>query len=678
ETLTSAWVNVQNLFNTGTVLAQDESLSVEAVAVENQGALTGNGISINANTLTNSGASSQIFSSDSVDLTIDGDVTNTDGALVHAGSDLTLDAKGNVINRATIEAVKSTAIKSQNLTNSGTILAQDRILSIETSKLENQGTLSGNGLVINATELDNTTSTAQIVSSDKVDLTIDGDVTNTDGALVHADTDLILDAKGNVTNSATIEAVESTTVKSQNLSNSGTILAQDSGLSIETNKIDNQGTLSGSGLAIIATTLDNRTENGKILSSDKLDLTIDGDVTNTDGALIHADKALAINAQADLNNSNSIIETLTNAWVNVQNLFNTGTVLAQNESLSIEAVTVENQDILSGNGLVIKAGELDNTTNTAQIVSSDKVDLTIQGEITNTDGALLHSDTDLTLDAKGNLTNSGTIEAVKSTTITSQNLTNSGTVLAQDHGLSIETNTVDNQGTLSGAGIAINAEALDNRTDNGKILSSEALDLTIEGDITNTDGALIHADKALVIDAKGDLSNSESIIETLTAAWVNVQNLFNTGTVLAQDEDLTIEAVTIENQGTLSGNGLVIKAGELDNTTNTAQIVSSDKVDLTIQGEITNTDGALLHSDTDLTLDAKGNLTNSGTIEAVKSTTVKSQNLTNSGTVLAQDSGLSIETNKLENQGTLSGNGLVIKAGELDNTTNTAQIVSSD
>ncbi|PYF81822.1 filamentous hemagglutinin family protein, partial [Marinomonas alcarazii] len=401
--------------------------------------------------------------------------------------------------------------------------------------------------------------------------------------------DMVLDSQGNLLNSGTLSA-KTLTASSENISNTGAVLGHE--------------------IHITANQLNNTTAQANIQA-------IDGVTISTQ----------------ELNNDAS------------------AKILSKSGSIKIDAGAVSNQSVIAADRINIKASSLENKTVNGQIFSTGGLDLTLTGHLNNVDGGLVHSDKVLTIDSLGDLVNaSGTIEAVGSATIKSQNLTNSGTVLAQDSVLSIMTSGLENQGTVSGNSLVVNAATLDNSTENGKILSSGKLDLTIDGDVTNTDGALVHADTDSTLDAKGDVTNSGTI-EAVGSTMIKSQNLTNSGTILAQDRILSIETNKIENQGTLSSNGLVIKAGELDNTTNTAQIVSSDKVDLTIQGEITNTDGALVHADTDLTLDAKGNLTNSGTVEAVGSSSLTTKNLTNSGTILAQDSSLSIETSKIDNQG---------------------------
>ncbi|KZN12155.1 hypothetical protein, partial [Marinomonas sp. TW1] len=311
--------------------AQDGTLTIQTNKVDNQGSLAGKGITIDATELSNSSANAKMYSTDAMALNVQGNVTNEDGALVHADTDLILDAEGNLTNTdSTIEALNQVDIKSQNLTSSGTILAQDGTLIIQTNKVDNQGTLAAKGITIDATELNNSSVNGKVYSTDKLDLNITGDVTNKDGALVHADTDLTLDAEGNLTNiDSTIEALNTIDINAENIASSGTVLAQDGTLTIQANKVDNQGALAGKGITINATELNNSTVNGKVYSTDKLDLNIAGNVTNTDGALVHADTDLILDAEGNLTNKDSTIEALNTIDINAENVTSSGTVLAQ-------------------------------------------------------------------------------------------------------------------------------------------------------------------------------------------------------------------------------------------------------------------------------------------------------------------------------------------------------------
>jgi len=595
---------------------------------------------------------------------------------------MTLDAEGNLINTdSTIEALNEIDITAEHITSSGNVLAQDGSLTIDTNQVTNQGTLAGKGITINATGLNNSIANAKIYSTDAVALNVQGDVINSEGALVHADTDLTLGAEGNLTNAgSTIEALNEIDITAESVTSSGIFLAQNSALTIQTKQMDNQGALAGKGITINATELNNSTANGKIYSTDQLDLNITGDVTNTDGALVHSDTDLTLDAEGNLINTDSTIEALNQVDIKSQNLTSSGTILAQNEALNIETNQVDNEGTLAGKGITINANELNNTTNNAKIYSTDAVDLNIQGGITNQDGALVHADTDLTLDVEGNLTNTAsTLEALNKIDISADNVASSGTVLAQNGDLTIQTNQVDNQGALAANGITIDATELTNSSANGKIYSTDAVDLNIQGNITNQDGALIHAESDMTLDADANLINTNSTIEALNQVGITTENVTSSGTVLAQDGALTIQTNKVTNQGALAANGITINATELSNSTANGKIYSTDQLDLNIAGDVTNTDGALVHADSNMTLDAERNLTNTNsTIEALNQVGITAENVTSSGTVLAQNSALTIQTNQIDNQGTLAGKGITINATELNNTTNNAKVYSTD
>ncbi|MBJ7540093.1 hypothetical protein, partial [Marinomonas transparens] len=271
--------------------------------------------------------------------TVDGTITNKNKALIHADQLLTLTStNGDLINTdAIIESVTKATLKSNKLTNTGTLLTQDDSLTINATDIENQGSIQSHGLTITADSLENRTELGELYSTDTLDLTIDGTITNKDSALIHADNTLVLTStNGDFFNTnAKIEAIGATTVNAQNVTNTGTLIVQDGRLTIGngeegTGKVDNQGTLQGKGLTITADVLENSTESGKLYSTDTLDLIVEGKVTNKDNALIHADKALALTStNGDLVNSNATIESVTNTTLNSQKLTNSGKILAQ-------------------------------------------------------------------------------------------------------------------------------------------------------------------------------------------------------------------------------------------------------------------------------------------------------------------------------------------------------------
>ncbi|MBJ7540065.1 beta strand repeat-containing protein, partial [Marinomonas transparens] len=712
ESVTSATLISQNLTNSGTILAQDGELTIDTTvldkqgALDNQGALVGNGMVIRATELNNSTVNGQLYSTDNIDLTILGNISNRNGALVHADTQVVIDADGNLINTlATIEAVNSTKIDAQNVTNSGTILAQHGELTLGTedrsiNTIENQGALVGNGITLTADQLDNSTVNGQIYSADTLDVTIDGAVANTDGALLFSENALTLTSNNDITNTAsTIKSLTSAALMSQNLTNTGTVLAQNAALTIETTKLDNQGGLAGHGITLIADQLDNRTVNGKFYSTDTLDVTIDGAITNTEGALLHSEKALTLTSNnGDLTNTDSTIESVTTSEIEANNVTNSGKLFAQEGVLTVETAQLDNQGTIQGHGLTLTASELENSTANGTLYSTDTLDMTVAGNVTNQDNALIHADKALTLTStNGDLINhNATIESLTKATLTSQNLTNSGTLLAQGDLLTIRAQQIDNERLLGGTNIDINASVLNNHASTSQIYANNNLDLKTTGAITNSNEALIHAGNELTLTATGDLINSNATIESGTHATLTSHTLNNSAgsKVLTQNGTLTLNMGTLDsegnltvtgalsNDGSLTGKDIVVNATTVNNTKSTSRIAATGGLTLNAtQGDVNNQNGAKLSANNTLTINAAGDVNNTDSlIESVNNIDITSQNLTNNstGVISAQDGTLTINTGSLNNQGGLAGNDLTITASGINNTGGNGLILAKD
>ncbi|WP_231908914.1 hemagglutinin repeat-containing protein [Marinomonas sp. TW1] len=539
--------------------------------------------------------------------------------------------------------------------------------------MDNQGSLAGKGITIDATELSNSSANAKMYSTDAIALNVQGNITNEDGALVHADSDLTLDTEGNLTNTdSTIEALNTIDIKANNVASSGTVLAQDGTLTIQTNKVDNQGTLAGKGITIDAIELSNSSAKAKIYSTDAIALNVQGNIINEDGALVHADTDLTLDAEGYLTNTESTIEALNIIDIKANNVANTGTVLAQDGALTIQTNKVDNQGTLAGKGITIDATELSNSTSSGKIYSTDAIALNVQGNVTNEDGALVHADSDLTLNTEGNLTNTdSTIEALNQVDIKSQNFTSSGTILAQDGALIIQTNQLDNQGSVAAKGIRIDATELSNSTVNGKVYSTDKLDFNITSDVINKEGALIHAGKKLTFDVEGKLTNSNSDIEAVQGIKVNSHHFVNSGSVLAQNQSLKIETDHLDNQGRLLGHGVEINVTSLLNNTVNSELLSTDHLFLKIDNDFINENGANIKANDLLTIDTKKNFYNIGSnVESANEINIIAQTVENeAGSVISTKKGtLGIyASNNVTNTGGISGNYVDIKTNFLKN-----------
>jgi filamentous hemagglutinin len=514
-----------------------------------------------------------------------------------------LDTQGNLVNKVSLSS-KQLSVNANNITNTGELL--------------------GDNIALTANDLENTGSKANIQASNALNITLQGTLNNQDSAKIQ-------------------------TPNGQ--------------LTLNANLINNQSTLAANQLTLIATQLDNHTENGSIFGTDKVDLTLTGTLNNRDSALIQSDKQLVIRADGNITNRNATLGSVGSATIKGQNLINTGKVLAQNDRLTFNIdQQLDNQGRIQGNGITLTANQLMNSTVDGKIYSTNTLNATINGvmtdAITNKEGALLHADKALTLTSYNSdiINTEATIESATSATLTSRNLTNSGTILALDNRLTIRTQQLENQGMLGGENIDVEASVLNNTASTSQVYANNDANVRITaGAMTNSNGALIHAGNTLTLSASGGLTNTDSIIESAVDASLTSQDLTNSanGILLAQNGSLTVNTGALNNDGTLTGKNIEVVATVVNNIKATSKIESTKDLTLTTQGNVNNINGAKISANDTLTINAKQDLINTGShIESTNNIVISSRNVTNTGNALlrANDSVTLDWTGSLTNQ----------------------------
>jgi filamentous hemagglutinin len=552
---------------------------------------------------------------------------------IKAVEDMTLDNQGNLINSGSISA-KTLAVSSKGINNTGSVL--------------------GNTISIDADLLDNNTSTANIQAVNSVSIKLKDELTNRDGAKV---------------------------------------LASNGQLKINADAVVNKSSMAANQLSIIASQLDNNTENASLYAIDKVDLTLTGQLNNTSNALIQSDNQLIINANGDLTNSNAIIASLGSTALNSQNLSNSGTILSQNDTLTIRTQQLDNRDFLGGENLDIQIGLLNNTASTSQIYANNNLDLIATGDINNSNSALIHGGNELVLSASGDIVNSNaTIESANNSTLTSRNLSNSAnsTILAQNGALTINTGTIDNDGTLKGNNIDAIATVINNQKSTSNIAATGDLTLkSTQGNINNNNGATISANDTLTISAATDIVNTGSQIESaknialssrhltnsdnalirandsITVDWTGALNnvdsklvaknniettqnidglpnirsgsLTNTslGLIRAQNGTLGLTLGILNNQGAIGANQVALNADYIGNTGDMALILANTHLDVRSTSNMDNLDGGALFSFGSGYLQANSTLTNrSASIESATTLTLDANQIFNKKSVI--------------------------------------------
>ena len=514
-----------------------------------------------------------------------------------------LDTQGNLVNKVSLSS-KQLSVNANNITNTGKLL--------------------GDNITLTANDLENTGSKANIQASNTLNITLQGTLNNQDSAKIQ-------------------------TPSGQ--------------LTLNANLINNQSTLAANQLTLIASQLDNHTENGSIFGTDKVDLTLTGALNNRDSALIQSDKQLVIRTDGNITNRNATLGSVGSATIKGQNLINTGKVLAQNDRLTFNIdQQLDNQGRIQGNGITLTANQLMNSTVDGKIYSTNTLEATINGAIehaiNNKEGALIHADKLLTLTSHNSdiINTEATIESATSATLTSRNLTNSGTILALDNRLTIRTQQLENQGMLGGENIDVEVSVLNNTASTSQVYANNDANIKITaGVMTNSNGALIHAGNTLTLSASGGLTNTDSIIESAVDASLTSQDLTNSanGILLAQNGTLTVNTGTLNNDGTLTGKNIEVVATVVNNIKATSKIESTKDLTLTTQGNVNNKNGAKISANDTLTINAKQDLINTGShIESANNIVISSRNVTNTGNALlrANDSVILDWTGSLTNQ----------------------------
>lgn len=230
---------------------------------------------------------------------------------------------------------------------------------------------------------------------------------------------------------------------------------------------------------------------------------------------------------------------------------------------------------------------------------------------------------EVTIDANGQLTNSGTIASTTQTALTATNITNTG-------------------GTVSaGQSLTVNTNAL---TGDGKLLSGGDATITLNADFTNT--GEVQADGNLALSTTGNIINQSSILA---------------------GNNLTLDAANVQNNNTIAANGdLTLNATGLDNTA-TAQILGAN-TSLNVNGTFTNR-GLIDGSDTFITatrLDNIGTGSIFGDHVAIAATTLNNLDETLAGNtsaaIIAARTQLDIGAQSITNQ----NDSMLFSAGNLN------------
>ncbi|WP_039303703.1 hemagglutinin repeat-containing protein [Cedecea neteri] len=713
----------KSVTNDGQVLSQGE-LQLATGQLDNNGVLAATKVGVQADTLNNRGT---LQSNSGLDLH-SAAVTNSgtllakqalnivgasldNGGIVQGGA-LTLALQNGLTNQATgkLLATGTLDFSGESLSNSGAVAADNARLAVNI--FNNGGLVQGNnGLSLSgaganrphlmllrsfaaapppAVRVLNNLSGGKLLSGGQLDIAAN-DVSNagtvqardnltfTSGSLNNQGTlsagNLALDIAGQLNNQSGGKLLAADTLHTQNetLANSGVIAAGK--LDLSSNRIDNQGVLQGDNALALNTPQLNNLAGGQIVSGSSLNLTIPQMVNL---GLISVKEALTLSG-ASLDNQGmlqggSLALNFTDSILNR----NAAKLLAE-KGLSLQTTSLNNQGTLAGDAVEITT----NTLNNAGL---------LQGNTALTLASGTPSTLTVTNQKDGRMLTGGALALNLST------LANQGTLLAQQ-GMTVHADTVDNQGTMQGQDLTVNASAVNNLS-GGKLLTGGQLALNGQ-QISN---AGIMQGQALDVKATNwDNSGSALGINGLTAQVANqltnggrllsqgvsqitAGTLNNTGAVLSEG-DLTLSGGALLNRGNIQGSNLTANNGAIDNA---GSVIGLKSLTLQSQQDINNRQGGAMQTQGTMlvagqnvtngglwqaqylklnaqqlqnsgTLQSTGNLdlalasglTNTGAITANNAATVTAPGLTNQGQIQAKN--LTLSGNSLNNGGNISG-----------------------
>ncbi len=738
-------LTLDSLNNAGRIAAANsvgESLIIDANTVTNTGSVVSSGehFTLQQLTLDNNGGDILHFGTGVLTIEALNTLQNQSGLVYTAGSlDLSAGTLDNQVGRILTDNLSANV---QTIINTDGVLLADNNLQITSNILGNQnGAIIANGntgtsLNINATTLiDNSTGTIY-GAGERAQITT-AEINNQAGVIKHEGTDHLVLTSTNLDN----------TLNGQILSNSG--------LDINAQSLTNNGSIAAQNIDIVSTAINNQ---GEI---DAAVLTFQGDTLTNSGDVAAINAAININS---INNSGLLAATGSTGVggeslvINANQITNTGILASYGENFSLANLALNNEngniihagtgvlnldtlnELRNVNGLIrtdgslsVAAVSLNNTSGNIQAENSALIQ--VQDLINQAGDIAVFDNGTLTVNATQSINNNAGLLGANNINLQTGSLNNaSGEILASQ--TAIDTLQLNNNaGDIRADKLILNTNTLTNA--NGLISANSYLDLTANTTLDNNQGAILTTGSTAEINA-GDLINDDGLISQLSN---NDLTVTATGTisgvngVIRAEEQLSISANALNNQGTIGANAInvgtetltnsgIMQAGQMLITTSNfnnqglllatdtadqslkintvAGIVNSGTIqshgtDLIFTESVNNSNGKIIHAGTGvLSFDAltnqsgfihaennllvqSGHLDNSnGLIQANNDLSITGQVLTNTNGVLRNGGDLSLNLQTLDNQsGTVSSQGNITNISVAENILNTSGTIAS-
>ncbi|MYM91068.1 filamentous hemagglutinin N-terminal domain-containing protein, partial [Rugamonas sp. FT82W] len=651
----SLTLSAADISNRGGSLLADRDVGVSAAlgGLDNSKGLihAGNDASVNAaQTLLNQDGVIEAVSAKSK-LSLDtGAIQNLGGRIVNAGSgDSSVAARGAIVSDGLIAGNGNVAVAATTVTNSGTLSSAGAFKLAVTDQLDNSGLISSGGTM----ELGNS------------------------GA--------------DMRNTGQVYAVGDIGVQARNFVNAGQIAT----------------TAGGGGITLRGTSLDNH--GGSIAASGAVDLRVDGALNNA-GGLVQAGRDLGIAARGTLDNTSGTIEAIgagsamqvsAGAIVNVAGrIANVGSgdtaiaavgdiqnsgLIAGNGAVEVTSYTLHNnaagaltsgkqmtlavEQLLQNDGTIRSAGTLDFTKTTAAVANSGSIiadgAMAIKaGSLVNDGGQIsttLAGGADLSIESQQLRNYTGRILAAGSAGIyVAGAVDNRIGVIQGGQGLSLNaggaldntSGTIEAQG--AGSGLNVQANSIDNTT--GNIVGAGSASVNSAGYIWN--GGRIGANGKLDLGAASVLNTGAASITAGAGLGLSVRDLLDNHGLVSSYGLLRFDQSTgqVRNDGQIvSGGGINLKAGDLNNDKGQISTVKQSQTDVSIVANSASNQGGTIVGDRNAALTVTGALNNA-------------QGVIQSGKDMQANVGAALTNTKGVIEATGATSALNVLAGSIDNT----------
>lgn len=573
--------------------ASSGAVDIKAASLDAQGPVYA-GTTLKAKTKGELKNRKSLAARDSITLASNGKLTNN--GIIEAGvnADNTRNAGGDV------------TLDSQQITNTGTVIANRNLTATVTQDLDNQGASMSakQALNITAGSLDNRNK-GQLLSDGTQTLNVSGLLDNSQGGIIDSTGAFTLhgntldNSAGNLTGASTLtlDLLGDLINRNGKLASVGPLLVQHAA------HLDNQGgkLASQSLLTVFATSIDNQ-NSGTLAANDGLSLTASEGVQNGTNGLIHSEKAgLGITAGTLDNNGGRIAAKGGDALIDATDFNNGSGNLFARDRVRLSGVNVDN------------GGE----------IAANRIDVSLRGALVNR--GLIESATTLDVDS-ASLTNSGQMRALgvagKTRYAIGGLLNNSGSLETANDQLSLAAGTFQNTG---GKVLHVGTGVLD--------LSGISLDdvggsLVTQGDLTLDK---THWTNSTAIEAGRLTVNVDNLHQTATGQLLGTRSLVGSGqdwtvggSVASQGSlDLSVGNLLNEHGLIFSGGDMNLKVDRLKNLGASIYAMGNLRVDRDGQGGL-----------------ATSIINSSGTIESERNLVLAASTIDNIRTVLTTESGI--------------------------------------